>query len=64
MQKQELVIESIFEGLFVSEDYSRRLAAELFFRMNPILIPPWGFDAVFDEALVFEESYRALLRFG
>jgi hypothetical protein len=65
MQKQELAIEIIYEGLFVSEDYSRKLAGERFFRMNPTLIPLWGFEDLIDsEVLSSEQSYCVLLRFS
>ena len=66
MQKQQVIaIELVFEGLLVSEDYSRKLAGERFLRMSPTLIPLWGFEDVIErelESLV--ESYSALLRFG
>jgi hypothetical protein len=67
MQKQELVlpIELIFEELFASEDYSRKLAGERFYRMNPTLNPLWGFEDVSAiEVLDAEESYCNLLMYG
>ena len=64
MQKEEVTIEQIFEGLLISEDYSRKLACECFFRMNPTLVPLWGFEDVIEaESLGSEQSYCALLKF-
>jgi hypothetical protein len=66
MQKQQVIaIEVVFEGLFVSEDYSRKLAGERFLRMSPTLIPLWGFEDVIESELQsVEQSYCSLLRFG
>ena len=65
MQKQELAVELLFEGLLVSEVYSRRLAGERFYRMNPTKVPLWGFEKLSAvEALGIEQSYCSLLRFG
>jgi len=67
MQIQDQVppIELIFEELFVSEDYSRKLAGERFYRMNPTLIPLYGFEDVSAiEVICSEESYCELLRYA
>jgi hypothetical protein len=66
MQKQLVnAIEVVFEGLLVSEDYSRKLAGERFLRMSPTLMPLWGFEDVIESELQgVEESFSDLLRFG
>ena len=65
MQEQELAIEVLFEGLLVSEVYSRRLAADRFYRMNPTKVPLLGFEELSAiEVLDIEQLYCSLLRFG
>jgi hypothetical protein len=65
MQKQVFSIELIFADLFVSEDLSRKLAGEHFYRMNPTLLPLWGFEEVTkNEVICTEESYCELMRYS
>ncbi len=65
IQEQALPIELIFEELFVSEDYSRKLAGERFYRMNPTLNPFCGFEDVNAIEVIWSvESYCELLRYA
>jgi hypothetical protein len=64
MQRQVLSIDLIFEDLFVSEDFSRKLAGERFFRMNLTLPVDELADVRRTEVILAEEAYCEFLRYS